>query len=303
MPFNITITNRNIRKVGGKLLRFLSSFDNMTATRKQQIFDFSAFPTGEIRNLCIFVSYATGKVEQLPREDQSTLEYLGFQVVHVKNVDNRIPNRENESHSTIQRLNRGMDLAAIRDVLKLVPNIPEKLLIINSSMHFLNNSLGLMITKAQNLELDVIGITDSYQTRYHLQSYFYYSETSKGVEGLLSEFSKMKNWKTKRAAVTHGELKITRNLIRKNLKVGAIVDYSNLKQTALENPDLLDKKVHADLLNGINLNPTQHFWLVLFYLKFPIIKKSLILKNPANLDFVPKNSSEAKEIYEGLHPS
>jgi hypothetical protein len=143
-------------------------------------------------------------------------------------------------------------------------------------------------------------MTESLQTRNHIQSYFFYSQTEVGILSLIQEYGRMRNWRTKRAAVAFGELRMMSNIKSRKVQIGVLIPYRDLAAVALQNPNLVDSGVLNELKMGRKLNPTQHFWKVLFYFGIPLIKKTLLYDNPAHLENTPKDFSEASEIFKSV---
>jgi hypothetical protein len=289
--------NQLIRRAGGKILYFLAHFDHIFANQKMLIQLPSQIDLGLDDEVCIYVTYNEPVLSENSAQVLDDVRNLGFKAIHVNNMSkiHKIVGRKEEFN--FQRKNLGYDLAAIRDVLNLIDKHPKKLLILNSSVYYLTDSVAKLITKATHANLDVVGITESRQKKHHIQSYFFFSQTDKGVDALLYEYAKMRNWRSKRAAVNFGELRIMENLFVADVTIGALVTYENIVATALQTPELVDKDVYSDLTKGVHLNPTQHLWRVLFYLGIPIVKKTLIKDNPANLEFRPLDYLSAEFIF------
>lgn len=288
---------QSIRRSGGKILYFLAHFDHIFANQKMLIQLPSQIDLGLDDEVCIYVTYNEPVLSENSAQLLDNVRYLGFKTIHINNsskINKKVARKED---SYFQRKNLGYDLAAIRDVLNLIENQPKKLLILNSSVYYLDGSVSKLIAKATHANLDVVGITESRQKKHHIQSYFFFSQTEKGVHALRHEYTKMRNWRSKRAAVNFGELRIMENLYVADVTVGGLVSYENIVATALKKPELVDKDIYSDLTRGVYLNPTQHLWRVLFYLGIPIVKKSLIRDNPANLEFRPLDYLSAESIF------
>jgi hypothetical protein len=287
-----------IRKSVGKILNYLSFFDHISANQKMWI----RFPgvTGSFDDveLCIYVTYG----ESILTEDSTKLldeiRNLGFTTMHINNSDEIFEKREAPHGLSYDRKNVGYDLAAVRDALFLIHAQPKSLLIINSSVQYLANGVVTLVNMAKEKHLDVVGITESRQKRVHLQSYFFFSQTKEGVKALSAEYSRMRNWIFKRTAVNFGELRIMENLALRGISVGALASYESILSNALNNPELVDKSVYSDIERGIDLNPTQQLWRVLFFMGIPIVKKTLINNNPSSLKFRPLDYLSAEKIYQ-----
>jgi len=289
--------NKRVRKFGGKLLYGLSIFDHVTASKRNMFLDTSKVHTMQPDKLCIYVTYRALPLTLASIELLDEVRTLGFKILHVDNFDkNENPGLVNFS-STFSRRNSGYDLAAVRDALRLLVTPPDELLIINSSVHYFPRGITKIVNLARISPLDVVGITESLQTRRHIQSYFFYSRTKTGVSALMLEYGRMRNWKTKRATVAYGEIRMMTRMESEEVRVGALISYQELTDVALRNPTSIDDAVLKDIKAGRTLNPTQHLWKALFILGMPLIKKTLLHQNPARLVDAPKDVDEAYESF------
>lgn len=292
--------NRNVRKIGGKILYGLSFFDHVSSSKKSMLISSSKQAIKMDQRLCIYVTYAESALSPTSIDLVKELTQLGFEVIHINNIDTKEKADSGPHTPTYQRKNFGYDLGAVRDGLQLLPQYPTELLVLNSSVLYFAGGLGGLLEKARSSSLDVVGITESLQTRRHIQSYFFYSKTEIGIRSLIYEYGRMRNWRTKRAAVAFGELKMMGNMISRNTQVGTLVPYHDLATAALQNPNLVDSKVLIELKMEHNLNPTQHLWMVLFYFGMPFIKKTLLQDNPARVSNKPENFTEASEVFRSV---
>jgi hypothetical protein len=252
---------------------------------------------GKNDNLCLYVTFMEEVLNQASLQLVGEMEDLGFRVIHINNVA-KSPIRKNAGlDSHFQRRNYGYDLAAFKDAFMILNGEPRSLLLLNSSIFYMPGGIKKLINESKLLDSDVIGITESKQTREHIQSYFFYSETKRGVEALRSAYSEMRNWRSKRATVYFGELRLKSNLERFGATTASLVPYDAVVTCALKHPSLLDKWVSDELKRGTFLNPTQHLWRILFELNVPIIKKNLISSNPAKLKSRPGDFLEAQNLY------
>ena len=290
-------TIRFIRRLGGKILYLLSFFDHIFANQKMMIYQPSVGETFNDVNLCVYVTYNESILSDNSRKLLCDARSLGFTTIHINNTSKVRQRRVTLGGLSFDRKNAGYDLAAVRDALVMIQVQPKSLLIINSSVHYLSNGLIKLVDMAKETSFDVVGVTESFQKRTHLQSYFFFSQTNEGVEALSAEYRRMRNWVSKRAAVNFGELRMMKNIALRKVTVGAVVSYEEILLNALKNPKLVDRFVFSDIKKGVKVNPTQHLWQVLFFMEIPIVKKSLIRDNPANLEFRPLDYLNAESIY------
>jgi hypothetical protein len=286
-----------IRKSGGKILTLLSFFDHMTATKKNEIIAPHKIVIGSNVDLCIYVTFKEAKLQDYSLRVVRELESLNYQVIHINNDVTEKNPYQSPIEFSFQRRNYGHDLAAFKDTLNLLEGKPKSLLLLNSSMFYLPGGIQSLVERAGRSAGDVIGITQSMQTRDHIQSYFFYSKTKEGIDALFSTYSQMRNWKTKRAAVFFGELRIKGVIESFGATTNVLVSYNEIVASALSLPKFVDDWVYKKLKRGIYLNPTQHLWCLLFELGIPALKNNLMNINPARIKFRPRDPLEAAKLY------
>lgn len=187
----------------------------------------------------------------------------------------------------------------------------DELLLMNDSSFGPAGSGGMAaIPRPANAEaLDFWGMTDSYDGGYHIQSYYMLFKRQ-AIKALLSFFAAYPYGGSKEDAIRYGEIGLTRSLLNKGLRAGAVYDYTTLAGQWIERQDRPVKsgKNGASLLNhpqldfnkhliryinhvyscirlGTPLNPSHHFFDVLLDLGCPFIKRELLYKNPTKHPF------------------
>ena len=209
------------------------------------------------------------------------------------------------------RRNSGYDFGAWRDVieaLKLPAQDTQELLILNDSMYGPLRPLEPMLSKLNYAEADIWGLTESWQHRYHLQSFF----LGFGPKALHSlAFAKfwrdIQNVPFKSFIVREYEVGFTQTMLKAGLRCRAIWKYEDLLSQVLSQKALDDiaraerlKSARADPLllvrrlqinrirdavaRRIALNPTADLWRQLLLSGFPFIKRELLRKNPAKVE-------------------
>jgi hypothetical protein len=291
---------RIVRRIGGKILYFLSFFDHITARSNSKIHFPKEIDVDLNPNICVFVTYGESRLSSTSASLIKELDDFGFKVIHINNSKELRNSEFLGNLSSFLRSNYGYDLAAVRDAFRLFNELPKSILILNSSVQYLPGGLEKMLFSSRMLDCDVIGATESFQNRSHFQSYFFYSQTELGIRSLSQEYERMRNWRSKRASVSFGELRIVENLKRRNVRVGSLIPYQSAVEAALQNTSLIDDSVLEDLKRGVALNPSQHLWQVLLYLDLPIVKNVLLKYNPAKLKNAPKSITEVISTYQSF---
>ena len=285
---------RTLRNATGKFLDTLFSSLDLFSTSKNANCILEK-PLDTHKKLLIYVVYKSS-AEQLI----SDLNFLscaydsGWQIVVVENSNSSNSSSAYESYNFMRRNNLGRDLGAYRDLSKLIIQHETQVIFANSSMRWGQKSFHEIEERIQDVlkveNFEILGISDSFQKGWHLQSYFYWF-SAKSVQNRVPElvFRQIKNWRFKRTLVAQGERKI--GILMRSLKLNskALYDYAELKNQFMNEPrwkltyspddyehikQLIDAEVY--------LNPTQHFGAILFQ-NLEIAKWSLIKNNPANL--------------------
>ena len=144
-------------------------------------------------------------------------------------------------------------------------------------------------------------LTDSYQPFFHFQSYFMCLKGKTAILQGKNWLETIRNWKCKTAAIEFGEL---RNAKFFKDSAHALYPYSELiKLVELhhQKPELNKfTKERLDfclknVLDGIPLNPTHHYYFELLQLGFPGIKRDLVKHNPSGIPDL-ENSSKTLSI-------
>jgi hypothetical protein len=285
---------RLFRSATGDLLDGFLLVDNLFSSSKSQILtiELPSALSRKSKHLVIYARY--GDTPHLSTNEWLLLNMFAESENEIVVVSNSSID-EDEVKKLVEQLeivvitrkNRGRDFAAFRDAI-LFREIEDKyssLLLINNSVLWDCEKLkNIMEAGLMNLETDMIGLTDSFQRTYHLQSYFLYFHGHKWQSFLSNEVSSWKNWHFKRSIVHFGERGLSKRAVKRGLKIGAIFPYSMLLKNA-SRLDYLDQLIKSE----VKLNPTQHFWELLFADSFPGFKISLLETNPARIPRVPKD--------------
>ena len=209
----------------------------------------------------------------------------------------------------IVKENRGYDfgtwLASYASVRDQVNDIDE-LLFINDSVFGPLFDIGRLFEQLSSRPEDVVGLCDSYEYNYHLQSFFLLFRRTALKSGVLDRFADAYSYSDDKAQVVReGEIALTSTLLRAGLSCAALYPYEKLTSSWLSKlPSYLaevealpeNARLHPDgrrsdefeyLLNlarhirrGDPVNPSHAFWDILLDMKCPFIKRDLLFKNP-----------------------
>ncbi len=290
-PFNNSIT-RKLVEVGGSLINSVLWFDHITSRRNELTEGIETFSDNNAKKAAIFATYSGRKFDDSDISVLSTLQNKGYSVFLISNgIKGDVGVCQSLISKYIWRQNYGFDLGAYRDAFHYLNHDVEQVLLINDSVYWPPDRFREML---EILELGVkdggiIGITESFQRSKHIQSFCFLVAGSDSLSSFAQALAIIKNWRFKRTAVTFGELRITKYLNAKNQCVLSVHPYVQVveswRQAKFVGPDT--DKILDLLSKNVTLNPTQHFWKVIFTAPGGFLKRSLIENNPADLSDLP----------------
>lgn len=234
------------------------------------------------------------------------LRDAGFRIYFVSNSPQLAPEAIRRltplCSKIMRRDNIGYDFGAYKEAILAIPDRRElaRLLVVNDSIYGPFSPLESHLEAMGPDRADVWGLTDSFEIRYHLQSYFLlfhaHAIRHEAFERFWKElpFVSLKGW-----IIHHAEVALTQRLAAAGLRIKSKYAYEDITAnfaTRLRNTRALVREdIHPDhrahmnaLLNaidaGIPLNPTHFFWEVLIgHMGYPFIKRDLLEMNPAHI--------------------
>jgi hypothetical protein len=283
-----------LRFVVGRVLNLLTVIDHISAGNKSLVLK-SQVSHFRASKIAIYVAFNDFHDDLWERNLFEGIRLCGFELITVSNVSES--DHLFEGMFQMTRENKGYDLAACRDVLRALGYLPSELLLINSSTAWDSNAR-LLIEKAQSIsqknQTAIVYATQSFQPSEHGQSFFIYAR-GEGVFVLRDIYEKVKNWRTKRATVHFGEIRMFKKLRKTNVAVGYLFEYRQLSEHFRPNvpmKSLSERKY--DL--GLPLNPSQEYWKVLISLDSHFVKRNLVNKRHGRDINFPDTISEALTI-------
>jgi hypothetical protein len=201
------------------------------------------------------------------------------------------------------RRNIGYDFAAMREGLThfALPRANTEMVILtNDSVYGPLGPLDDMLARIDFSEAEFWGATESWQSRYHLQSYFMVAGRALMLHPAWSAFwGQVRSVADKRWVITRYEVGITQWMIRAGIRVSAIWRYADLVASVDQELVVREGKVTADqvdpmvemrraqalrIRNGyarrVAQNPTSDMWRQLLQAGFPFLKRELLRDNP-----------------------
>ena len=254
---------------------------------------------------CVFVHFDTqGMVRQHTRDYLLALRQAGLCIIFVTNAGHL----EQASSAWLDkqcaliliRRNRGYDFGAYRDGIAALfagGTTAELLILANDSLYGPFASLADTLKQMDFAAADVWALTDSWQHRHHLQSYFLaFGPAALASTGFAEFWHDVRNVRSKWSVVYFYEVQMTQRLRSAGLSCAAVWDYLSLLdsiQEMSETPETSTSppsKEKALRLGGehalrcwrrrIAVNPTHDLWLELLERNFPFIKRELLRFNP-----------------------
>ena len=191
----------------------------------------------------------------------------------------------------------------------------EELLLINDSVIGPAFDLNPLLERVRRTKADLVGLTDSFERAYHLQSYFlWFGPEICRLPILQSFMAKYPFVSDKEVVIEQGEFGLTKFFMDQGFELEAVFPYelvagtwldevpnlikcieslpaasaptSNREHCASFQASLLEKLdlLVASVVNGKPLNPTHFFWDVLLTkFRFPFLKRELLFENPADI--------------------
>jgi hypothetical protein len=209
----------------------------------------------------------------------------------------------------IIRKNIGYDFGAWRDAIEYL-GLPraetEELILANDSVFGPLIPLGDTLRKLNYAKADIWGLTESWQLRYHLQSFFLaFGPTALRAPAFAKFWKSVRPVPSKPYVVHAYEVGVTQEMLKGGLSCAALWGYEALIR--LVNREELEKLILAEeselgksdpiqvtrklqilrirdgVARRLPLNPTSDLWRQLLLSGFPFIKRELLRDNPTKV--------------------
>lgn len=182
----------------------------------------------------------------------------------------------------------------------------DEVLLLNDSVFGPLGDFASFQARVSSLDGDVVGVCDSYEHNYHLQSFYLLFRKAVVRSGLLEQFADVYPYSNdKSRVIQEGELALTPALSGAGFSCRAVYPFETLAAEWLrrfpeylaelkalpETAYLLESdgrhagveflvNVANNLRRGEPTNPSHYFWDILIDLGCPFIKRELMFKNP-----------------------
>ena len=268
--------------------------------------------------VAIFVHFdASGAVRPDVLHYLSALREAGLSVVFVTNAGRLRPDAlaalQPLCAGVIVRRNIGYDFGAMRegiDQLGLPREETEMVLLVNDSVYGPLQPLAPLLERLDFTRADLWGLTESWQTRYHLQSYFVaFGRAALHSPAWTAFWRSVRPVSSKWWVILRYEIGLTQQFLRHGLRAQALWRYDELlRQVAVPEvpkavqdettggngspltPDPVlqarvahTRHIRAAAARGVPLNPSADLWRQLLLSDFPFVKRELIRQNPTGI--------------------
>jgi lipopolysaccharide biosynthesis protein len=262
-----------------------------------------------LRKPCVYVHFdRRGRVHDYVLHQLREIRGCGFDILFVSNrltLDDETDKKLREQCAGVMvRRNRGHDFGAWKDGIAVLgdPRGFEALLLANDSVYGPIYPLADVLQRLRFDEADVWGITDNWDIRYHLQSYFLlFSPTALRSDAFRRFWGRLRYVPSKTWVVHKYEVGLTTAMMRAGLRCAALAPVRSVTTAVLDKVQagLLKREdiepIHKEflarttkhILAGKPLNATHQFWdYLVAELGCPFIKRDLLQRNPTGVPYV-----------------
>lgn len=257
-------------------------------------------------DVAILVTWdAKGRIHDFLVEHMRALKKAGRKVILVSNSpkfpDDQVGRARPHCALIAWRHNRGYDFGAYRDGILLVPDYAAltSAIFINDSIYGPFQPLGPLLKKADASKADVWGMTDSWDTRWHLQSYFlFFHKKALQNPEVRKMWMRWQHVQSKSWVINRLEIGLTGQLMNAGLTCAALFPYRDAvtefaetvrKMNLLKNKSIPEphRNLLSHMLNladaGAPMNPCHFFWDQLIAGGFPYLKREVLTANPIGM--------------------
>jgi len=221
-------------------------------------------------NVCLFVSYSSiAEIKPHVAFHLKAIRSYGFATVLILVTDRELDQvdlgRPPGGHALVLRRNAGFDFGAWADAFRLFPDLwrSQCVLLVNDSIFGPMTSLEPAMNAVLRAPADLVGLTESFQKKQHLQSFFLRLNQRALLSPIVQQFwADVRNFATKEEVIDTYEINLASLFRESGLSTHAIFS-------------LPDFKI-------VPANPSINLWQVLLERGFPYLKVELFreLINP-----------------------
>lgn len=205
----------------------------------------------------------------------------------------------------IRRRNVGLDFGSYRDGLRAIPDLSrlERLVLANDSVYGPFTNLATIVDKMDFGAIDAWGTTDSWERRYHIQSYFIvFGSRALRSDAFRRFWNGVRDVRSKRFIITNYEVGLTRALMKAGLRARAVYpcraaaeafvrdvrERNILNDRSLSVPERTYlRQLFGLIIHGVPVNTIHFFWEYLIReMGCPFMKRELLRDNPGQIPFL-----------------
>ena len=251
-----------------------------------------------------------GAVRGYVRTYLHALRDAGLDVVFVSNSETLRPEAlgflQTVCAGIIVRRNIGYDFGAFHDALAslgLPRDDTEMVVLANDSVYGPIREIGSVLSRVDFEAADLWGLTESWQTRFHLQSYFIAVGPAAMRSKAWAEFwARVRPVASKPLVVKMYEVGLSQAMLKGQLRCRALWPYPELtadldeslffrpgrNEPEIEDPAILHRRIHVRhvrnaVMQRVPLNPTSDLWRQLLDAGYPFLKRELLRSNPSGV--------------------
>jgi lipopolysaccharide biosynthesis protein len=238
---------------------------------------FNYSPTSN--RICLFAHFNTqGQIDPVVVHYLEAIKKEGLDIVIITTSPNlleeAVESVREVCHAIIHRENTDFDFGSWKCGLNTLElTTYDELLLANDSVFGPIYSLNKLFERVDSSKAALIGLTDSWEFQYHLQSYFLYFKKEVFKSEAFANFWKQDTLFTNKwDIITRFELTLTNYFRNEGYTAEPLYAYSELKQKFIESgyPYTGD-------------NPSIDMWEVLLRdFDYPFLKRELLIVNPRN---------------------
>ncbi len=300
---------RGLHKFVRLMLMYAAFGVSLLPARRSQIVE--EHPAGSslaaAKRVAIFVHFdCYGRIHDFVLHYLNALRDAGFAIVFVSNAPKLEPDELRKIQTLcakiVRRRNVGYDFGAFKDAITLIGDIGQldELLLANDSVYGPFSHLADVLSRCDG-SAAIWGITDNWDFRYHLQSYFLLLKRDALASHAVAAFwRRLRYVRNKDWIIRKYEVGFTQAMLRAGMRCRALFPYhqataallASVKDGSL-NPETLSSSArqHLDRMleaidRGQPLNPTHFFWDYLIAAGCPFLKRDLLAENPMQLPHV-----------------
>jgi len=239
-----------------------------------------AISPDHVRPLCLFSSYdSESVVSESVYHYLRKLEMAGFDTVFISTSasisESDLKKLAGCCIRIISRENRGYDFYSWKVGLEAYPQYHEHagFLLANDSVYGPLFDFGDIITRLENCDADIVGMTDNFWYYPHLQSYFIYCKRPVVLsKEFINFFDQVKVMQLKSAVIRKYEIGFSQ-ILGKQFRLAALYPLEDMlaQGTYLERPES-------------EIDPTFRLWKPLITkFRFPFLKRSLLTRRGVSI--------------------